>query len=178
MTEVIEPSFDIEKAELTEMISHMDEVLSRAKGVSICGTFPPGITPEFYAAIAKKKNEHNFLLLLDSYTGVSETLETKNVDILKINAMEIRSLIGEKDIKKCAEICFAKYNVRYVAVTDGRKTAHLFEKNISGSGVANYYEFTIPNLGPVVNPIGAGDVTSAVLLSSFLLGYPPEEAFR
>lgn len=41
-----------------------------------------------------------------------------------------------------------------------------------------YFTFKIPELKGVVNPIGAGDTTSAVFLACLLQGKAPADAFR
>jgi len=72
--------------------------------------------------------------------------------------------------------------VDVIAITDGPKNAHLFvhgsTASDSSSSIGSYYEYTIPKLDRIVNPIGAGDTCGATLLSSYLLGHSISDVFR
>jgi len=115
------------------------------------------------------------LVLLDGYKNVEDLLQTQKVDILKVNAMEIKSLMGKDDLDNCAEDCFSKFGLKYVAITDGSKKAHLFSKE---EGKMTHFFYTIPQLEEVVNPIGAGDTCSAVFMIGLLQGISAHESYK
>lgn len=128
----------------------------------------------------------NCLLLLDGYKGVEDVLNSKKVDILKINASELKTLMNEEDIPKAATECMTKYEIPLVAITSGPNKAHLFQKETGSSSKKilicqdriKHYEFLLPQLENVVNPIGAGDTASAVLMVGLLEKLSPSEAFK
>src|SRR5687767_3090955 len=110
------------------MMSRIEEVLPTVNGVAICGTFPPGVG-DVYAKIASWKDK-KFLLLLDSYRGsctsrsvpnpcigVEPALLSRNVDILKINLSEFKSLTGKDSAVEAANECFQKYGLSWIAIT-------------------------------------------------------------
>jgi tagatose 6-phosphate kinase len=168
MTELIEPSPEIDVANYQTMQARVNEVLPDMDGIALCGTWPPGVGSEFYAGIAAAKG--NAVLLLDGYRDVEPTLETGNVDILKINVDELKDLFGGDTVSEAAERCFAKYAVQHLAITDGPGDAYLWS-----GGQA--WRYSLPAQTGLLNPIGAGDTVAAVLLVRLLQGKAIEEAF-
>ena len=77
----------------------------------------------------------------------------------------------KKNIYKAAKAFFRKYDVNVLAVTAGPSTSYLFDRN-------GGYEYSIPSIPGIINPIGAGDTVSAVFFCEFLKGTPLHEAFR
>lgn len=168
MTELIEPSPTILPPEVASMRDHLAETLQGRKAIALCGTYPPGIGPELYAWLAEAKDQ--MLLLLDGYRGVGETLATGKVDLLKINLDELRSMMRIEDPIAAGHACVGRYGLRWLAITDGPRPARLF-------GAAGDWLITLPQLEHLVNPIGAGDTTGAVMLSRLLEGADPADAF-
>jgi fructose-1-phosphate kinase PfkB-like protein len=161
--------------------------------MALCGTYPPGVDEEFYATLARSKDKA--FLLLDSYREIAPTLATGQVDILKINAHELRSLAGRsrsgdrpatrepaESIPEMAMDVFAAHQLRWLAVTAGPNTAWLFECPSVGSAPCQpctwrFYEFRLPAVERVVNPIGAGDTAGAIFLAQLAAGAPAHAAF-
>lgn len=168
MTELIEPSPTITAEQAEQMLSAVREYLPQAHGIGLCGTYPPGIDEQFYAMIAREKGEA--LLLLDGYRGVQPTLESGQVDILKINLTEGRALTDRQEADDVAACCRELYGVQVVALTDGPDTAWLFSDR-------GGWRYTLPALERVANPIGAGDTVAGVMLSRMVEGDPAEDAF-
>ncbi len=194
-TELIEPSAAILPGEAGKLLASTLQFLAegKASGLALCGTWPPGVDETFYVALAQAKG--NAILMLDSYRDISAVLATGQVDILKLNASELRSLAaairgkqaGEDDreltsIPEMARSVFETYKLRWLAVTAGPDTAWLFESPIAGSEpsracVWRFYEFRLPAIEGVVNPIGAGDTVGAVFLAQLTAGSPAPTAF-
>ena len=168
-TELIEPSGAISPRERDQLLGQILERLPAAPGVAICGTFPPGVTIDFYAEVLRRKPAGR-LALLDAYKGV-EALAGLPLDVLKINVDELRELSGVEDVPAAARRCLDLMGVATLALTDGPKRAWLFRR---GGGA---WVFTLPRLDQVVSPIGAGDTVSGVLFAELLAGRPPQEAF-
>ena len=168
-TELIEPSGKISEDEASGLLEKVLDVLPECDGVAICGTYPPGVTVDFYVKIAELANKENKPFLLDSYKGILPVLEV-GVDILKINRRELAALSENDDVYEGGKFIRNKYPVKNLAVTDGGDNSYLF----TDKGVADH---PVKFVDQVVNPIGAGDTVSAVLFSEYLDGTDINEAF-
>jgi tagatose 6-phosphate kinase len=155
-TELIEPSAPVPLARVEALRAKILAVLPRLAGVALCGSAPPGVPETFYREVAQAARAAGALVVLDSPTGVGPALEA-GVDILKINAAELRLLTGCDNLETAARHCLERYRVRWLGVTAGPGTAWLF-----GAGLAVRYE--LPPLDAVRSPIGAGDCATGILL--------------
>jgi 1-phosphofructokinase family hexose kinase len=169
-TELIEPASQVSLSAVKSLKKAILEHIPFCTGVSLCGTYPKEVNPDFYADIAFAARKKGISVLLDGFSGISETLE-KGIEILKVNKGEFCKITGEKDIYKSARAFFRKYDVNIVAVTAGSSTSYLFDRNGS-------FEYSIPFIPRIINPIGAGDTVSSIFFCEFLKGTPPHEAFR
>ena len=169
-TEIIEPSAKISPDESKELFQKIEKHANLCDAFAICGTFPPGITADFYIKIAKLAKETKKPLLIDSYKGITPVLEV-GADILKINRKELAALSENDDVYQGGKAIIKRYPVKILAVTDGSHQAYLFTKE-------GYSEIPVQAVANVVNPIGAGDTVSATLFSEYLKGVPISEAFR
>jgi fructose-1-phosphate kinase PfkB-like protein len=194
-TELIEPSATIRREEADELLSKAMNLLQRGQisGLALCGTYPPGVDESFYVQLAQAKG--NATLLLDSYRDIDAVLATGQVDILKVNAHELSSLADKTRRERLLSMperpsstpadaltLFEAFQMRRLAVTAGPDTAWLFERpeqdgSSSGLIVWQFYEFHLPTIEDVVNPIGAGDTVGAIFLSQLIAGASPHEAF-
>ena len=190
-TELVEPSPPIAPSEVAQLLARIREALARGdiSGLALCGTYPPGVDADFYATLARQKG--NALLLLDSYKGIETTLATGEVDILKVNADELRSLAGGRPgaaeagaapLPEVALSVFEAHRLRWLAVTAGPRTAWLFEnpradEPAGGLRTWRFFEFRLPVVEGVINPIGAGDTVGAVFLAQLAAGVPAPAAF-
>lgn len=179
VTEIIEPSGIIDENEAKKLLAQIISNLKSFHGLALCGTYPPGIKPKFYAKIAEQAIKHNVPLLLDACINIESVL-MEGVEILKINMEELKSLTRCRKPETAANAVFEKYKVKILAVTDGPKSAHLFLLNSPSNKKLGFahYEYTIPKLKKVINPIGAGDTVSAVLLAEYIAKKPIHEAFK
>lgn len=179
VTEIIEPSGIITEDEAKKLLAQIIKDLPEFQGIALCGTFPPGIKPKFYAKIAEQALKYKIPLLMDACINIESVLK-ESIEILKINLDELNSLTKCKKTETAANAIFAKYNVKILAITDGPKSAHLFLRNepLSKRQRVSHYVYSIPKLKKVLNPIGAGDTVSAVLLSEYIKGSPVHEAFK
>ena len=187
MTEIIEPSDAIPFDDVDALISRLVPAAQECAGVALCGTFPPGVQEQVYAKLAQSVAAET-ILLLDGWKGVDETLATKRVNVLKINADELGWLTGEKDLDKAAAAAMAKYMApgAVLAVTRGSQSALLYSQTANTGGSpkdsthsAASISVTEFEITPVtaVNPIGAGDTCSSVLLYALCAGHSAEDAF-
>ena len=169
VTELIEPSGVIPDSDVAELLDKIIKKTPVCDAVAICGTFPPGVTIDFYVEIAKYAKKNAIPVIVDSYKGIMPLLE-EGIDILKINRRELAVLSEEDDVRRGGEKIVNTYPIKILAVTDGGNKAYLFVDD-------KYSEHKVPFIENVVNPIGAGDTVSAVLLSEYLGGTDIAEAF-
>jgi fructose-1-phosphate kinase PfkB-like protein/pantothenate kinase len=194
-TELIAPSAPIAAGDVEQLLSRTRQVLARdaITGLALCGTYPPGVDETFYVQLAHAKGKA--ILLLDSYRDIAATLATGQVDILKVNSHELRSLARasrsverpapadeDETLPELALTVFAAHRLRWLAVTAGPHTAWLFECPSAGSATGQpydwrFYEYHLPKVEGVINPIGAGDTVGAIFLAQLCAGTPAHRAF-
>ena len=171
MTEVIEPSFPATADECDEFIKAFCAALKDADGAAICGSLPDGTDPSLYLRAGSAALDAGVPLLLDAYKNLETLLLKGGNIILKINREELAKLTGIEGVEAGLIKLFDTYSIRYAAITDGSSTAYASD----GKTLAT---FAIPEVDPVVNPIGCGDTASAVLMSELCCGCDFFEAFR
>ena len=169
MTELIEPSGTINPSESEALLQKLKKDLPASSGLALCGTYPPGITEDFYKEAVRGAAKLGLPVLMDAWMKGSSVIETGSVEILKINMEELFALTGRNDVQSAFGECFKK-PLKAVAVTAGPGNAYL------GMG-GEIWEYGIPKLEKIVNPIGAGDTTSAVFFSEYVSGTEVQEAF-
>ncbi len=169
-TELIEPSGRISNAESSSLLDKILKRLPLCDGVAICGTYPPGVSVDFYLEIAKLAKNEEKPFLLDSYKGILPVLSV-GADILKINRRELAALSQTDDIYSGGEYITEKYPVKNLAITDGSEKAYHFSRE-------GCKEHRVSSVENVINPIGAGDTVSAVLFSEYLKGTDFNSAFK
>ncbi|CAK9004805.1 unnamed protein product [Durusdinium trenchii] len=165
VSELITPSEPVSMAAAEELLSKVVAAAPTFRGILLMGTWPSGTTRDFYMEAAKAK-ANDAVVLLDAAKPVQDVLdilEAGNVDIYKVNAMEICNLMGygckegeasEEQIREVA----AKALLRFSAVKHLAITESCWARKRILSGVCG------------VNPIGAGDTVAGVLMASLCFG--------
>ena len=169
MTELIEPSGTISSAESVSLLEALKAALPSSAGLALCGTYPPGITEDFYKEAARSAAELGLPVMMDAWMKVASVIDAGSVEVLKINTEELFALTGRDDVDAAFGECFKK-PLKVIAVTAGPGNAYL------GTG-GRIWEYEIPRLDKIVNPIGAGDTASAVFFSEYVSGTEVQEAF-
>ncbi|KAJ2610910.1 hypothetical protein H4S08_003408 [Coemansia sp. RSA 1365] len=207
MTEMVGVSGAIDKSVELEYEQRAIELLQKQapRALALCGTFPPGLHATTMANIIKARVARETLVFVDAVKDIQQVLATGYINILKINSTEVVSILAEVDstyqncqpcdidLAKAAASVGTLYNIDIVAITDGPSTAYLADKK---QGMC--YGFSIPDLlkqythfigeteqsgikekteQQLLNPLGAGDTCSAIMLSLLLDGIPAVEAF-
>lgn len=168
MTELIEPSGTVSAAERQRALDALLQALDGADGVAICGTYPLGVGEDFPAAVAASARNREIPLLIDGWREVGKAFAA-GIDIVKINAEELEKLTGESDARNGVKQLAARFSPKIIAVTGGAENAWLMSES-------RLYHFIPPKIN-LVNPLGAGDTASAVLLLEILNGAAPVQAF-
>jgi len=169
VTELIEPARTIGRESVEKLLERVLEDIPKRSAIAICGTSPPGIPESFHAEVARTAADLAKPLLLDAYINIEPVLKTRSVSALKINRAELAALSGLEDSEKGVASLAERYGVPTIAITDGSNPGILFDQG------------TITRHAPpkvdCVNPIGAGDVVSAVFFVNILRGTAPTDAF-
>ncbi len=161
MTELIEPSPRATSREVEELRRRLPQALADCGSLAICGTFPDGVPSTFYAEIVGRMRERAWIVV-DAWRCLREALEA-GPHLLKINAEELRGLTGCKDGVKAARCLFERFDLWWLAVTDGSRDAFLFSR--SGG-----WRYRLPRLEAVVSPLGAGDTATGAVLQGLAGG--------
>lgn len=170
MTELIEPS-QAPAAEVQEQaLEYIRERMKVADGMALCGQLPTGMPIDFYVKCAEIAAANNKVLLIDSWKNITPVLQTAGNAVLKINADELMALTGINDIQLALKMLFESYQLRGAAITNGAKNAFF-------AVPGKCWQYSVPKLSYVVNPVGSGDTASAVFLSETVAGTAPEQAF-
>ncbi|KAJ2161202.1 hypothetical protein GGF46_001630 [Coemansia sp. RSA 552] len=174
----------------------------RPRALALCGTFPPGLRAATVARIIAARAPGT-MVFVDAVQDIQPVLATGCIDILKVNSGEVLSILSSLDtqyagLKSPAEMDLAaaanslgkRFSIGVMAVTDGPYTAYLADTKRS-----RCFAFCIPDLldqreslvrgSPLaegcgemmLNPLGAGDTCSAIMLNLLLEGSDVVEAF-
>ncbi|CAE7433290.1 lacC [Symbiodinium natans] len=133
VTELIAPSQPIHDAASREMLAKVTEAAPSFKCILLMGTWPSGTSAEIYgaAAAAKASGAQCLLDAVKPVEDISNLLASGNVDIYKVNAMEVCTLMGmvsaqgvregevhEHQVREAVSKMFDRYpGVRHVAIT-------------------------------------------------------------
>lgn len=169
MTELIEPSGTISSSESSSLLNALKSALPGSAGLALCGTYPPGISEDFYKEAACAAAQLGLPVMMDAWMKVASVIGAGSVEVLKINTEELFALTGRNDVDSAFGECF-KMPLKVIAVTAGPGNAYL------GTG-GKIWEYSIPRLEKIVNPIGAGDTASAVFFSEYVSGTAVQDAF-
>ncbi|KAJ2847678.1 hypothetical protein IWW36_003731 [Coemansia brasiliensis] len=173
------------------------------RALALCGTFPPGLSGHAMAQIISSRIASKTLVFVDAVKDIHPVLAARCIDILKVNSTEVLSILstvdcehyGEArsprhiDLAQAAMKLGTMFDIGIVAVTDGPSTAYL-----SDTKQNSCWAFQIPDLLAhrdhlvdettkskfghlLLNPLGAGDTCSAVMLNLYLEKPDVVEAF-
>lgn len=171
VTELIEPSYPAEKAEVEEYIAQFSAAVKSASAAAFCGTLPTGTDNTLYAKLAKITADAGIPLLVDAWRDVDDIFNSGAEILLKINREELAALTKQETVRDGLLYLFKRWGISKAAITDGPDKAFAFD----GKEIMQY---TLPVLEKVVNPIGCGDTASAVWTSELVCGTDIFTAFR
>ena len=171
VTELIEPS---EPVTSEENACLLDRVLSEIPGsgaVLFVGSVPPGVSDDFSAQVASGAAKHGIPFVLDAVKGLDQILRHP-CRLLKVNADELRAITGTESLQEGARRLFGSFPaLESIGVTDGPRPASFFTRD-------HHWCLEISRLENVVNPIGGGDCTDAIITLRISQGLCPEELPR
>lgn len=175
-TEILESGPEITSEEVTKFIAAYKKHIQKMNFVTISGSLPKGVAPEFYAELLQITNESNVPVLLDtSGQALESALQGKSKPFLiKPNIDELVDMIN-KDISSEAEIIselkadlFA--DIPWIVVTLGSKGAIIKHEH-------TFYRVFIPEV-EAINPVGSGDSVIAGFAAGFNQGLTGEALMK
>jgi tagatose 6-phosphate kinase len=175
LTEVYEKGRPVSAGELSAFYTVYQEWLPRVKMVTLSGSLPPGVPPDFYAEAARLAGEAGVPVILDSSgEPLRRGLEAGGPTMLKCNRTELSGLAGEP-LDSLEEL-------RRVAVELNRRwKAQVVVTLGEGGSVAVDDQETWLARAPrieAVSAVGSGDAFLAGLASALLSAQPLVEALR
>lgn len=162
-TEVLEAGPTINAAEQADFIAAFDQLLAGCDLVTMSGSLPQGLTPDFYATLIAHAANAGKKVLLDSSGASLQAALQADVKpwLIKPNETELAGLLGEP-VDKTDLVRLQKQltqpvlaAVEWIVVSLGKDGAFVRHQ-------AQFYHVTIPTI-QVVNPVGSGDATLAGL---------------
>jgi len=169
MTEIIEPNNYINTIKSQELLDKICNDISKYDGIAICGSSPDGISNDFLATIATCAKKYDVPLLLDACNNIEKTLASGGVTILKINKDELFHLTNKKSIEQGIYYIYDKCPIKNIIITDKGNNAFLYDGKVIIQEK--------PPMIKIVNPLGAGDTVSGVILAEFVKEYDIQKAF-
>lgn len=173
VTELVMPSAKLERSDVEALLERVVSEAPRHKAILLMGTWPQGVDASFYSAVAKAKAP-GALVWLDACKPVEEVaaiLAEGDIDIYKVNAVELCTLMGATDFKEgeasagqvaeAASRALERFQgLRALAITDGPGVAYMFSRDDVS------LRFDLPKV-QCLNPIGAGDTVAGVMAAAY-----------
>ena len=107
VTELIEPSETIPEETVRRLFQMAVKALPEADALAVCGTYPPGVSQDFYTSLIGEASHAGKFVLLDSFMNVEQSLQA-GVSLLKVNLEEIFKLSGKADIFSAIGCCMER----------------------------------------------------------------------
>jgi tagatose 6-phosphate kinase len=172
VTEIYENGESVPAEKVRELYEYIRRVVGNYKAITLSGSLPPGVPPDFYARVIEVAKEVGVLTFLDtSGEPLRRGVEAGPV-FVKPNETEAKSLLGLRSsdsldfVKAAAEI-----STRY-------KTNVVLSMGAKGAVAASEQEAFLVQ-SPTVDAksaVGSGDCTLAGLVHGILQGFSFEEA--
>ena len=173
-TEVLEPGEPVTKDDLDRFLRDFKTQLPYADVVTISGSMPKGVKPDFYANLIILAKEQGKKVILDSSGAALAAGIGAIPTMIKPNSDEIRQLFGGENSKPDNLIHKGRQlhtrGIEYVVISLGEEGALL----ICSEGI---FSGKPPQLN-IVNSVGCGDSMVAGFACGFQRGYDAEESLR
>ncbi|WNM25056.1 1-phosphofructokinase [Demequina capsici] len=171
-TKLNEPGPTLSASENTTMIQTTLDAAEGADWLAVCGSLPPGATPDIYAALRAGAGARGVRFVVDS-SGASfaVAVETRPT-LIKPNHEELAELVGHalptlRDVRDAARELVSS-GIEIVAVSLGADGAALFTADEAAHAHAS--------VSAPVSTVGAGDCMLAGLLHGLTSGLSIGEA--
>lgn len=173
-TEFLEPGNPVTADEVSRFLEEYHRQLPGADVVTLSGSIPEGVPPDFYARLIEAAHRMGKPVILDTNGDALRAALAAGPEWIKPNSDEIQQ-IARNDMTTLESIITAAKELRnsgvsHVAVSLGKDGVAVVCK----SGV---YRGITPDI-PVVNTVGCGDSMVAGFAVGTARGWPVEETIR
>ncbi|HLO32809.1 MAG TPA: 1-phosphofructokinase family hexose kinase [Anaerolineales bacterium] len=172
MTEIYEAGESVPLGKIEELRAHIQAIIGNYKAVTLSGSLPPGVSPDFYAGVIEIARQAGVLTFLDSSgEALRQGLEAGPF-FVKPNETETRSLLG---FERSDSPDFAQAAVE---ISTKYKTNVLLSMGVNGAIAAQGQTVLLvksPRVG-AKSAVGSGDCSLAGLTYGTLHGFSFEEA--
>lgn len=176
-TEILEAGPTISDDEKRAFIKHFEQLLDDADVVTLSGSLPQGLDPEFYSQLIEMCDDCHVKVLLDtSNQALEASIKAEHKPVLiKPNDAELAALLG-REINSTDEL-------KDVLLSDELKGIECVIVSLGKDGAIGRigdkcYKANIPTLDHVVNPVGSGDSTIAGFAVAIARGLSAEEILK
>ncbi|WP_057874195.1 tagatose-6-phosphate kinase [Loigolactobacillus rennini] len=177
-TEILEAGPTLTSTDATNFLKHYQKLLTQVSLVTMSGSLPGGLEPDFYAKMIQLAHQAGVAVLLDtSGASLKAALESDaKPNLIKPNEAEISQLLGQQvdghDLASLKQALQAPIftGVDWIVVSLGAAGA------VAKHG-DHYYQATIPKI-KVVSPVGSGDSTLAGLAMALEAKKPDQQVLQ
>ena len=172
MTEIYEMGEPIPQAKIDELRTHIRKIIGNYKAVTLSGSLPPGVPPDFYADVIKIAKEADVLTFLDTSGEALRKGVEAGPFLVKPNEAEARSLLDLDDGKPLDFLPEA------AGISKKYRINALLSLGADGAIAAtgqDAFSVKIPKV-EAMSAVGSGDCTLAGLAYGILHGLSFEES--
>jgi tagatose 6-phosphate kinase len=172
LTEIYESGEIVPQEKIDELRDHIQAVIGNYKAVTLSGSLPPGVAPDFYAGIIEIAKEAGVLAFLDTSGDALRKGVEAGPFFVKPNETEAKSLLG---VEQNASLDFVRAAIEISTIY---KTNVLLSMGARGAVAAREQAAFIVQ-SPTVDAksaVGSGDCTLAGLVHGVLHRFSFEEA--
>ncbi|GGK03818.1 tagatose-6-phosphate kinase [Lentibacillus kapialis] len=175
-TEILESGPEISADEAGEFLKHFTDVVQKVDLVTISGSLPKGLEPDFYGQLVETANQHGTRVLLDTKGELlSHTIAGEEKPFLiKPNEEELADLWGETVTGETAIMSALESqrfsDIPWVVVTTGAAGAYVKHDAV-------IYKVSAPKVD-AVNPVGSGDAVIAGFAAGLSRGLTDTELIK
>lgn len=175
-TEILESGPLISDIEAELFLEKFTEYVQQVEMVTISGSLPKGLAPDFYVKLIAIANRHGVRVILDSNGELlSSILESKNKPyLIKPNKEELGDLLGQQSIDEVqimeALISPLFIHIPWIVVTLGADGAIVKHDE-------KFYRAKAPKI-EAINPVGSGDSVVAGFAAGLVHGLEDEDLIK
>ena len=170
-SEILEKGPAISAAERDAFLQAFETQIADRDIVTVSGSLPQGLTPDFYLEIANMAKQHNKKVIFDTSGKTFAEIVKARPFMVKPNRDEFMQFTGWQEFDaKNALLLLKELGVEIPFITLGKDGAVAM---VDG----RIYKFSVPAI-QVVSPVGSGDSTVAGIATGLSRGMPVCDAIR
>lgn len=171
MTEIYEKGESVPAEKVRELYEHIRRVIGNYKAITLSGSLPPGVPPDFYARVIEVAKEARVLTFLDTSGEALRRGAEAEPFFVKPNEAEAKSLLG---VQPGDSLDFAQAAIE---ISTRYKTNVVLSLGANGAMAAKEGEVFIVKSPDVEakSAVGSGDCLLAGLTYGTLQGFSFEE---